>query len=46
VVEKSAYEAKEMINKKIKIYKSLVYEIEGILGIDESERTYASSNTI
>lgn len=35
-----------MINKKIKIYKSLLYEIEGSLGIDESERTYASSNTI
>lgn len=46
MVEKSAYEAKIMINKKIKIYKSLVFDIEGGLGVDVSERTYMSSNPI
>ena len=35
-----------MISKKIKIYKSLVFDIEGGLGVKESERTYTSESPI
>jgi hypothetical protein len=35
-----------MIQRKIKIYKSLVYDIEGGLGVKESDRTYASRNPV
>ena len=41
VLEKSAFEAQEMIRKKIQIYRTIVHDIEGGLGIDEADRTYS-----